>query len=261
MSQKKFIIYAYSFLSIFFSIDVCLAESNFESDVSWSDEFYFWGAVDSNYWNHDQGVFGKELQRYTSDKSNSYKSLGVLYIKALKSKNDTSVCTSARIHTKGKVSFLYGKIEIRAKVPVGKGVFPAIWMLPEKWMPFPYGEIDLLEYYHCFEQKQYQANVHVHVGDKKNDHKQHPFMISADVSNWHKYTLEWYKDKLVFLLDDKIVHELRKENMEGWPFDRPYYLYLNVAFGSWGGTCGIDENIFPQTMEVDYVRYYKLKEE
>lgn len=72
--------------------------------------------------------------------------------------------------------------------------------------------------------------------------------------------LEWYKDKLVFLLDGNLCYQFDKKEGEAWPFDKPYYLILNVAYGGWGGSCGMDDSAFPCEMKVDWIRYYKLKE-
>ena len=180
--------------------------------------------------------------------------------RTLDEKKDKALCTSGRIHTLGKVSFLYGRLEIKAKCPTGKGIWPAFWMLPaEEGLPF--GEIDIMEYIDCWSSKEYQINVHV--TDKKNGNrikKMNPQLVKADVSKFHIYTLEWYKDKLVFLLDGNLCYQFDKKEGEAWPFDKPYYLILNVAYGGWGGSCGMDDSAFPCEMKVDWIRYYKLKE-
>lgn len=185
---------------------------------------------------------------------------GKLIIRTLDEKKDKALCTSGRIHTLGKVSFLYGRLEIKAKCPTGKGIWPAFWMLPaEEGLPF--GEIDIMEYIDCWSSKEYQINVHV--TDKKNGNrikKMNPQLVKADVSKFHIYTLEWYKDKLVFLLDGNLCYQFDKKEGEAWPFDKPYYLILNVAYGGWGGSCGMDDSAFPCEMKVDWIRYYKLKE-
>ena len=87
-----------------------------------------------------------------------------------------------------------------------------------------------------------------------------PQLVKADVSKFHIYTLEWYKDKLVFLLDGNLCYQFDKKEGEAWPFDKPYYLILNVAYGGWGGSCGMDDSACPCEMKDDWIRYYKLKE-
>lgn len=86
-------------------------------------------------------------------------------------------------------------------------------------------------------------------------------MVEANVNQYHIYTLEWYKDKLKFFLDHKLCYEFNKEIGKPWPFNKPYYLILNVAYGAWGGTCGIDNSSFPHEMKVDWIKYYKLIEQ
>ena len=237
------------------------AQSNFESKPIWTEEFQKRHIPDSSYWSYTIGMQGKELEFYTNNTKNIYCKSGNLILRALNEKKGKALCTSGRIHTRGKVSFLYGKLEIRAKCPTGKGIWPAIWMVPEKWS-LPFGEIDIMEYIDCWESKKYQINVHVETRDKgEKVRKMHPKMVNASVSKYHLYTLEWYKDRLVFLLDNKKHYEFHKEEGKPWPFDKPYYLILNVAYGAWGGTCGMDESIFPCEMKVDWIKYYKLKEQ
>lgn len=251
----RFFLFSFCFLIPSF---VVTAESYFETNVSWSDEFRWGSSVNEKYWNIEERVCSTESQVYVKSKENAHCKYGLLHIKCIKRDIKDRKCTSARLNTKGKQSFLYGKIEVRAKSPVGKGIFPAIWMLPLDSRK-PYGELDLMEYIDCWEGKKIQTNVHVvyEFGVKQYQHQKR---IEIDVAKWHIYSLEWYKDKLVYLIDGNVVHQLRKDELEAWPFDRPYYLYLNVAFGGWGGSCGIDYDILPKEMLVDYVRYYKLKE-
>lgn len=234
------------------------ARSEFEKKVSWSDEFRWNSKVNEKFWNKDTRFCKTELQDYVTSDLNTYCKNGLLHLKCIKKDSNNRKCTSARLTTYKKKSFLYGKIEVKAKAPVGKGIFPAIWMLQEKTGK-PYGELDLMEYIDCWDGKQIQMNAHV-VYEYGVKQYQHQKKVKIDVPKWHVYSLEWYKDKLVFLIDDVIVHQLHKKDLEAWPFDKPYYLILNVAFGGWGGSCGIDYDILPKEMLVDYVRYYKLKE-
>lgn len=232
--------------------------ASFENVPSWSEEFRFQFNLNSNNWNIEESEWDNELEAYVKSTNNCFCRLGLLHLKTIKEDSKGKKCTSARINTKGKVSFLYGKIDVRAKAPVGKGIFPAIWMLPLDWTR-PYGELDLMEYIDCWKGKQIQTNVHI-VYEFGTKQYQHPNRVECNVNQWHVYSLEWYKDKLVYLIDGVVVHQVLKKDLEAWPYDRPYYLLLNVAFGGWGGSCGVDYEILPKEMLVDYVRYYKLKE-
>lgn len=235
------------------------SQSKFERKCSWSDEFKEKGMPNESYWKAEKRLNRPELQEYVRKKKNSYCEKGLLHIKCIKEKSENNMeCTSAKVSSKGKKSFLYGKFEVRAKAPVGKGIFPAIWMMPED-MTKPYGEIDLMEYIDCWKGKKIQTNVHV-VYEYGVKAYQHQKIYELDVNDWHIYTLEWTKESLTFLVDGEVVQQLHKSKLEAWPFDRPYYIILNVAFGGWGGSCGVDYDILPKEMLVDYVRYYKLKE-
>lgn len=257
--MKKYLISFFFVLSlVFFLSEDIFSRPRFDKRISWSEEFIKDGMPSDEIWTIEKKLCKTELQNYVKSKANSFCENGILHIKCIKEESKDRHCTSARLNTKGKKSFLYGKIEVKAKAPIGKGIFPAIWMLPED-MSKPYGEIDFMEYIDCWKGEKIQSNVHVVFEYGKNQN-QYQKKVNLKVDEWHIYALEWYKDKLVFVIDGKIVHQVKKENLKAWPFDRPYYLFLNVAFGGWGGTCDVDYDILPQEMLVDYVRYYKLKE-
>ncbi|MCQ2209474.1 MAG: glycoside hydrolase family 16 protein [Paludibacteraceae bacterium] len=252
-----------AFVSFVICLILCWSEnifsrSSFEKSVSWEEEFDEDGMPNESIWNIENKLCKTELQDYQKAYKNSYCKDGVLHITCTKEESRGRNCVSARMNTQGKKGFLYGKIEVRAKVPVGKGIFPAIWMLPDVGTK-PYGEIDLMEYIDCWNAESIQTNVHVVFEHGKRQY-QYQKKVPLKVDVWHIYSLEWYKDRLVFLIDGKKVHELSKDQLEDWPFDRSHHLLLNVAFGGWGGSCGVDYDILPKEMLVDYVRYYKLKE-
>ena len=237
----------------------------------WSDEFNYNGLPDSIKWTFEEGGHGwgnNEKQYYLGNSiENSVVKNGVLRIIALKKEHKNLKYTSAKLTTYGKLSVQYGKIDVMAKLPRGKGNWPAIWMLPEsiqkKSESWPLcGEIDIME----------------HVG--KNPNSMHTSLHSAlynhikgtqithfeklqDVfDTFHKYGIEWSKESIKFFVDDKLFFESYKgqENRvatnEGWPFDKPYYLILNLAIGgNWGGE--VDDSIFPNEMQIDYVRIYQ----
>lgn len=233
----------------------------FEKRPSWRQEFKYRGKIDDTFWNCQKKQFNNYKEFYTDSINNIFVKNGKLHLRATSDKRGDRLCSSGRVNTLNKQSFLYGKLEIRAKVPTGKGIFPAIWMLrvdhPRK---YPLGEIDIMEYIDCFEGNSFCTTSHI-IEEPNNIEKKHSYTFTkeAEVLKYHIYGLEWTPEQLVFTLDHKEFYRLKKEDVECWPFDSPYYLILNVAFGNWGAKCGLDENIFPKEMVIDWIRYYKLK--
>jgi beta-glucanase (GH16 family) len=256
-------------------------------DLTWSDEFDIDGAPDPQKWNIEEwapGVVNSEDQAYTAREENLRIAGGLLIIEAHKEDYAGGSYTSARIHSRGKGDFLYGRIEIRAQLPKGQGTWPAIWMLASD--PFHYatncagqedwqgnddcdawpnsGEIDIMEHVG------YQMN-HVHgTVHGKSYHwsmweQRKGRIILDDVANtFHVYALEWSPERIDIFVDDTPYLTYINENngWEDWPFDQPFHLILNLAIGGgWGSAGGpIDDSIFPQQMLVDYTRVYRLAE-
>lgn len=240
----------------------------------WSDEFEYLGLPDSTKWNYDIGGhgWGNNEKQYYLEKSieNSYVKEGKLHIAALKKDFENMQYTSSRLTTYDRFLIQYGKIEVMAKLPEGKGTWPAIWMLPEtlrtKEEEWPLsGEIDIMEHVGK-DQNVVHVSLHTELYNfwKKNQYTH--FETLTDVSkNFHLYGFEWTTDSIKFYIDNKLFYEaIKGENgkvtaNEGWPFEKPYYLILNLAIGgNWGGE--IDDAIFPVEMEVDYVRMYQTVE-
>ncbi|HAB52451.1 MAG: glycoside hydrolase [Stygiobacter sp. RIFOXYC12_FULL_38_8] len=238
-------------------------------ELVWADEFSYTGLPDAQKWGYDVGGNGwgnQELQYYTnSRKENARVENGKLIIESKIENYEGSSFTSARLITKSRGDWTYGRFEIRAKLPYGKGTWPAIWMLPTVWnlgnKGWPdNGEIDIMEHVgynpnvihgstHC--------NKYVHTkGTQKTATTNVPDAIAA----FHNYILEWTKDDIKVYVDDKLYFTSLNEQKgwEYWPFFKDFHLILNIAVGgTWGGAQGIDGNVFPQKMEVDYVRVYK----
>jgi beta-glucanase (GH16 family) len=172
--------------------------------------------------------------------------------------------TSARLVTKGKAEWQYGKIEVRAKLPTGRGAWPAIWMLgaitPLHWPDD--GEIDIMEHV-----GHNPGIIHASVHCKKYYHsigtqKTATVPVPDCSQKFHVYAAEWYSDSIKVSVDGKVYFRFGNEHTgyEAWPFDNKMYLLLNIAVGgSWGGQQGVDDSVFPQRMEVDYVRVYQKR--
>ena len=236
-----------------------------DMNLVWADEFD--GASDEpnpEYWDYNTGAHGwgnAERQNYTKDRANSYVSDGTLKIVALK--GDDGKWTSARLKTSFKKSFTYGYIEFRAKLPDEKGSWPALWLLPQlntygQWPKS--GEIDVMEYASNFWGKKTYGTVHCKAGYGGNAANSDYIEIS-NVKKWHNYAVLWQEDSIQWYYDGKLLTEYKnphngENSWEAWPFDRPFYLIMNVAMG---GTLGgdIPSNLEKCQMEIDYVRVYQ----
>jgi len=232
----------------------------------WSDEFNYKGLPDSTKWSYNvggQGWGNKELQYYTDKKlENARVENGYLIIEAKKEAIGNNAYSSARLVTKGKGDWLYGRIDVRARIPKGVGTWPAIWMLGSS-TPFHWpddGEIDIMEHV-GYDQGVVHASIHCKkyfhsIGTQKT-----AITTVADCSEaFHVYSLDWDAETITMLVDNKPYFSFKNEHSDrtAWPFDKPMHLLLNIAVGGgWGGQKGVDDAIFPQKMEIDYVRVYQ----
>jgi beta-glucanase (GH16 family) len=232
----------------------------------WADEFDQPGAPDGTVWTPEHGYLRNgEKQFYTDRPENARVEGGNLVIEARRDNWEDKPITSASLRSIGKKSFLYGRITVRAKIPTGRGTWPAIWTLGENIQEAGWpacGEIDILENV-GYDPQKIHANIHckaynhmIHTG------KGNKLTAEAPWTQFHEYSIEWYEDRIEFFFDDTRYFIYRKESDDPavWPFAQPQYLILNLAIGGgWGGQKGIDDTLFPHRFEIDYVRYYKLR--
>ncbi|HEU4768561.1 MAG TPA: glycoside hydrolase family 16 protein [Pyrinomonadaceae bacterium] len=240
----------------------------------WSDEFDYTGLPDSSKWGYDVGGHGwgnKELQNYTERrKENARVENGVLIIEARRDGGDANPYTSARLVTKGKGDWTYGRFEVRAKLPSGRGTWPAVWMLATQhsygqgYWP-DNGEIDIMEHV-GFDPDVVHFSAHTKayyhsIGTQKTGKT----TVDSARSGFNVYAVEWTPQEIRWYVNDKQTFKFNNERLSNsaadykqWPFDKPFHILLNVAVGgTWGGQQGVDESIWPQRMEVDYVRVYR----
>jgi beta-glucanase (GH16 family) len=233
----------------------------------WSDEFNYVGLPDSTKWGYEVGGSGwgnNELEYYTkADTANALVKSGVLSITARKNRRENRDYTSARLLTRGKADWTYGRFEIRAKLPKGRGTWPAIWMLGSniKEAGWPKcGEIDIMEHV-GYDPDTLVGTIHTQsYNHVKGTQKSKKIFIKNPYTEFHVYAVDWTPQKMDFLLDGNVYLSIPNEHktVNEWPFDKPEYLLLNVAVGgNWGGAKGIDESVFPATMQVDYVRVFQ----
>lgn len=235
-----------------------------EWKLFWGDEFNYKGLPDSKKWSYEEGfIRNQEAQYYTKErKENARVEDGVLVIESRKEEYKKGKYTSASLHTKGKAEWRYGRVEVRAKLPTGKGMWPAIWMLGVDignvgWPTC--GELDIMENV-GYDPNTVHANIHTRAYNHvKGTNKGAKITVEKPYEDFHVYAMEWFEDHIDFYLDGKQYFSFKNEKTgnDVWPFDKPHYLILNAAIGgSWGGQKGIDDGIFPQKYLIDYVRVY-----
>lgn len=253
---------------------VAVAHQWGEYSLVWSDEFNG-SKLDESVWNYNTGGGGwgnNELQYYTTRLENIRLANGYLEIEARKETYENREYTSARIYSKGKKSFLYGKMEACIKFPGGVGTWPAFWMMGESGGWPKCGEIDIMEHVGYLDNR---ASFALHTQEKngsngRNWHATHFFDYPLS-NDFHVYGVEWCqeeengKDCIHFLVDGEIyatVWETKIGDHDSWPFYKPHYFILNLAIGgNMGGK--VDDSIFNQQriMYVDWVRVYQRQEQ
>ncbi len=251
----------------------------------WADEFNAEGLLDPSKWVYEMGFKrNNEVQYYTEARAlNAVQRDGRLVITARKDhfpnadykegsdnwrfKKEYADVTSASVTTLGKQSFLYGRIEVRAKIPAGQGNWPAIWLLGVdisdkgvKRTPWPQcGEIDVME--HVWKETN---TVHATLHWRKDGTDSHTMKggklkDTVPYDGYHVYAVEWDKDEMKFFYDDTCYFTFQVKDADvkdGNPFRTPHYLLINLAIGgSWGGK--VEDHIFPSEYCIDYVRYYQ----
>ncbi|UOQ64923.1 glycoside hydrolase family 16 protein [Hymenobacter volaticus] len=231
--------------------------------LAWSDEFDA-GPLDPNKWVYELGGGGwgnNELQTYTNSADNVTVTGGNLVIQALRQAGSNAY-TSGRLITKGKQSFQYGRIDVRAKVPKGKGVWPAIWMLgsdidQNNWPRC--GEIDIMEL-RGSRPKELLSTMHFGNSPAEHAYKGTTQVQSNELSNdFHIFSVVRSKNQLRFFLDGQQYYTFASSDASPYPFNNPFFVVLNLAIG--GDFDGNPDatTVLPQQMQVDYVRYYQYK--
>lgn len=243
-----------------------VSSSNHESDTTnlkpykliWQDNFDE-AILDTSKWNYEVNGAGggnNELQYYTNLAENCFVKDGYLVIQALKKDYNGKAYTSARINTDKKGDWLYGKFEIRAKLPSGQGLWPAIWMLPSDWVyggwPLS-GEIDIMEELGQTPNKVYGT---IHYGNPHQHQGSSYVLEGSDFSkDFHLFSIEWTYNSISFFVD----HNKYYTAYISRPFDQRFHFILNVAVGgNWPGSPDTSTQ-FPQQMVIDFVRVYQRK--
>lgn len=222
----------------------------------WSDEFNG-TQLNTDFWKYERGAGGwgnNELQEYTDSPNNVFIENGKLNIKAIK--ETSGKYTSARLITSGKKEFKYGRIDIRAKMPYGKGIWPALWMLGSNISTVSWpacGEIDIMEYL-GHETNKVHGTAHYDQGGHKYQGNSYSLTSGGFHEKYHVFTLMWQENSMVWYVDYQKFYQFNKT---GTPFNSPFFFIMNVAVGgNWPGSPD-NTTVFPQTMIVDYIRVFQ----
>ncbi|MFT5863417.1 MAG: beta-glucanase (GH16 family) [Flavobacteriales bacterium] len=226
----------------------------------WADEFDETGAPCSNNWSYDIGTgdngWGNGESQYYTDRSENVRvEDGVLKITAKAESLNGSNYTSARLNTKSKFAFQYGKVEVRAKLPTGVGTWPAIWSLGADIDTNPWpgaGEMDIVEHLGR-DQNRIFSTMHF-PGNSGGNSIGDSVIVSGVSDVFHIYTMEWDANEVVFAVDGTVHFTF--PNSSSVPFNKDFFLLVNVAMGgNFGGS--IDPAFQESTMELDYIRVYQ----
>lgn len=250
-----------AFLSV-----TCSEADKSDWELIWSDDFLVDGMPDESKWSFS-GRRSPDWACYCTDQlENAEVKDGILHLRGMVAENDsdTAAYQTGCIQTKGKFSFQYGKLEVRAKLGQGQGSWPAIWLMPEKsvYGGWPRsGEIDVMEQLN-FDSIFYQTihTEYIDIQQQKNHPKYHataPFQMGE----FNVFGLEWYPDRLDFFINGMKTFtypKLLDEGTSQWPFDQEFYIILNQALGgNWPGPVTPDD--LPVEMQVDWVKVYRNK--
>jgi len=234
----------------------------------WSDEFNGSGLPDSTKWTYDVGGNGwgnRELEYYTYARpENARIENGNLVIEARKESYSGSQYTSARLLTKTKAQWTYGKFEIRAKLPRGIGTWPAIWLLsatqPLVWPDD--GELDIMEEVGFNPNVIYGTAHNKMYNGAQGTQKGSSTLIPDAQDSFHVYSIEWTTNRVTWYVDSSAYFTYTDPGygFNAWPYNKDFFIILNFAIGgNWGGQKGVDDSIIPQDLLVDYVRVYQRK--
>jgi beta-glucanase (GH16 family) len=235
----------------------------------WSDEFTS-EKLDPLKWSIEEkepGWVNDELQRYTKRKENVRIENERLIIESRRDFFNGSEFTSGKVLSRHKGSILFGRVEVRAKLPDGRGTWPAIWMMPDDDQHYgdgwpDSGEIDIMEHV-GYNPEVVLGTTHTkdYYWAKKNQESGNVY-VSGACCNFHTYAMEWDENQIRMYVDNTwyFTYKNMHNGWRSWPFNIPFHVIINIAVGgAWGGKQGIDKDSWPQRMEIDFVKLYQLE--
>lgn len=224
--------------------------------LSWSEEFNG-PEIDRSLWDYEIGyIRNNEPQYYTDSPENSYIKDSCLVIETKETGNSEMPYTSASLNTLGHFEFMYGRIEMRAKLPRGTGIWPAFWTLGSNFKEVGWpacGELDILELVGGGINDA-RATSNFHYPNKPHDHMETAFLLDGDFSeNFHIFGMEWDEKTVKTYVDGIVYNSLDISEMD-W-FHKPHFILVNTAIARW--IEGYETNEYPQKYYIDWIRYYK----
>lgn len=231
------------------------------------------GMIDPAVWTHEIGfIRNHEPQYYTDEARNAYVEDSLLKIVTLREEYQGAHYTSASLHTLGNFSFLYGRVEMRAKLPWSKGLWPAFWMMGENWpqVDWPHcGEIDIMEMIgnavDPSSNGRMSMSLHWHSKERDDVYSSIEYFQMEEgkfADAFHIYAVEWEETELRWYFDDRLTRRTKiTEDMKGC-FNRPHFILVNTALSDWNDDERPDaENThLPQEYCIDYIRVYQTKD-
>ena len=232
----------------------------------WNDEFETGTMLDPADWTHEvqsSGWVNHEQQNYVNHQTSKGSVVtevkdGALQIHCFQ---EDGKIYSGRVYAHVKEGWKYGYMEARINLPKGKGTWPAFWMMPVNFTGWPdSGEIDIMEEVGTnpnYVSSSLHANAHVHSNGTQVTHEMY---CAGAEGNYHVYAIEWTQQNITTYVDGKVQLSYNNRGLghDDWPYDAPFYIIFNLAWGGdWGGMNGVDNSALPVTMLVDYVRVFQ----
>ena len=257
INRKKLLLRICVLFSLIFLQKEMMAQAKFTKLV-WADEFNYKGLPDSLKWSYDKGKGcpdncgwgNNELEFYTSNRpENARVEDGRLVLEVRKENFSGAAYTSARLASKNKGDWKYGCFEVRAKIPAGRGMWPAIWMLPTKWEYGGWpksGEIDIMENVGYWPDSAL-GTIHTGAYNGTINTQKTKGVNRKDLSTaFHVYAIEWTAEEIAFFVDDEKYHVFKNDHKTSaeWPFDKEFHLLMNIAVG--GKMVSSTPNLPPQ---------------
>lgn len=243
----------------------CSSTAHYARRATWMDEFKENGSPNNAMWTRSETELNDTyLSVFCDNDSNAYIKNGKLHLRVYKTNDPQKPYKAGRVIINKEFHFKKGKLVIRAKSPISKGIWSAIWLNGPRTKEGYYAEIDVMEHVHAMGDTCYEAAYHLW-GDfdgKKGNHTSYGEIVPISVNEWHIYTLEITDNRIQISVDGKLMYDIYKGRYgDEWPKDQDYSLRIGMSYGGYGAKRdGIDDSALPAEMLVDYVRFYELKD-
>lgn len=252
------------FFGFFLSLYGNFSSSLYMRQATWKDEFNVDGSPNVEMWTRSVTKPGSQLSGYCDTDSNAYIKDGMLHLRVFKSGDPNVAYKAGRVIICKKYHFKKGRLVVRAKAPTSAGLWPAIWLNGPKTKKGYFAELDLMEHIHSMGESSYKAVYHIwgKFRGKEKNHVSYSKKVPVNVGEWHVYMLEVLDEKIIMSVDGKQVFKIFKGKFgEEWPENQEYSLRIAMAYGGYAAKKdGIDDSALPAEMLVDYVRFYKLRD-